>query len=121
VPTALVSLVDADRQWTKPHQGLDASETWREMPFCVHAILGSEALVVPDALQDSRFAENPLVTGEPRVRFYARHPLSTPDGSHVGTLCIIDGRPREIDQSELRALRYLAALVEEQRGAGIGR
>ena len=118
VPIALVSLVDTDRQWFKSCQGLGGRETSRETAFCAHAILAPEPLVVPDALQDSRFADNPLVTAEPYVRFYAGQPLSAPDGSRVGTFCIIDHRPRELNESDLRTLRDLALMAEEELDAG---
>ncbi len=114
VPIALISLVDSDRQWFKSCQGLGVRETSREVAFCAHAILGADVMVVQDALQDSRFADNPLVRGEPRVRFYAGQPLSAPDGSRVGTLCIVDHRPRQLVEPDLQALRDLGVLVEQE-------
>jgi len=114
VPIALVSLVDRDRQWFKSRHGLDIVQTPREAAFCAHAILDGEVLQVPDALQDSRFADNPLVTGPPRVRFYAGAPLSAADGSRVGTLSLIDPRARELDEEQVALLRDLADLVEAE-------
>jgi phosphoribosyl 1,2-cyclic phosphodiesterase/DNA-binding response OmpR family regulator len=118
VPIALVSLVDADRQWFKSHHGLDATETPREMAFCAHAILQDGVLLVRDALSDARFAENPLVTHDPRVRFYAGVPLALPDGSRAGTLCLIDHRPRDPGEAQLEALRDLGRLVERELSSG---
>ena len=118
VPIALVSLIDANRQWFKSHHGLDAEETPREMAFCAHTILGKDVLQVPDALQDPRFADNPLVTGPPRLRFYAGFPLVVGDGRCVGTLCLIDQRPRALDEVQLELLADLAHLVEAELGAG---
>jgi len=114
VPIALVSLVDTDRQWFKSAHGLDAEETPRDMAFCAHAILTDDILLVPDALQDPRFADNPLVTENPRVRFYAGVPLKAADGSRIGTLCVIDHRPRYMDDSRLTLLRDLGGLVERE-------
>ena len=114
VPIALVSLIDRDRQWFKSRHGLDAVETPRETAFCAHAILDRAVLQVPDALQDPRFADNPLVAGPPRVRFYAGAPLAASDGSLVGTLCLIDQRARQLDEQQLRLLRDLASLVEAE-------
>ncbi len=114
VPIALVSLVDADRQWFKSCHGLGMRETPRETSFCAHVILGGDVMVVPDALLDSRFADNPLVTGEPRVRFYAGCPLALTDGSRAGTLCLMDTRPRHLDESAIRLLRDLAGLVQQE-------
>ncbi len=118
VPIALISLVDAQRQWFKSRAGLEAQETPREQSFCAHAILLSQALVVPDALLDERFADNPLVTAAPRVRFYAGHRIRAPDGSPVGTLCLIDHRPRQLGDGELQALSDLAALAELELHGG---
>jgi diguanylate cyclase (GGDEF)-like protein len=117
VPIALVSLVDADRQWFKSRQGLDATETPRDVSFCGHAILGDQILIVPDARADERFHDNPLVAGDPRIRFYAGRPLSAPDGSKVGTLCLIDPEPRELVGDELEILDDLAAMVERELAA----
>lgn len=117
VPIALVSLVDRDRQWFKSRQGLDLAETPREAAFCAHAILGPDVLLVPDAQADPRFADNPLVTGEPRVRFYAGVPLRLPDGSRAGTLCLNDTRPRDLDEKQIGLLRDLGALVERELAA----
>jgi GAF domain-containing protein len=114
VPIALVSLVDTDRQWFKSRYGLEASETPRDMAFCAHAILADDILLVPDALQDPRFADNPLVTENPRVRFYAGFPLKVADGSRVGTLCLIDHRPRYLDESRLGLLCDIGGLVERE-------
>jgi len=113
VPIALVSLVDADRQWFKSCIGLAASETPRDVSFCGHAILGDEILMVPDASADVRFHDNPLVAGDPSIRFYAGCPLTAPNGSKLGTLCLIDVVPRNLDQDELKLLRDLAAMVEQ--------
>jgi phosphoribosyl 1,2-cyclic phosphodiesterase/CheY-like chemotaxis protein len=114
VPIALVSLIDRDRQWFKSRHGLDVLETPRETAFCAHAILDHAVLQVADTLQDARFADNPLVTGDPRVRFYAGAPLAAADGSLVGTLCLIDQRARQLDDQQLSLLRDLADLVEAE-------
>jgi diguanylate cyclase (GGDEF)-like protein len=117
VPIALVSLVDSERQWFKSRQGLEATETPREISFCGHAILGTRALVVPDALEDERFADNPLVTGAPHIRFYAGHPIAAPDGHKLGTVCLIDREPRDLASDELELLRDLARMVEDEIAA----
>lgn len=114
VQIALVSLVDSDRQWFKSKQGLDACETSREISFCGHAILDDEIFVVSDASQDVRFADNPLVTDEPLIRFYAGCPIRSPDGHKVGTLCLIHRRPRQLTALDKEALRDLAGMVEDE-------
>ncbi len=111
---ALVSLVDADRQWFKSRQGLDATETPRDISFCGHAINDDKIMVVNDATADERFCDNPLVCGNPNIRFYAGYPLAAPDGSRVGTLCVIDNEPRDVSQEELRLLRELGRMIEEE-------
>jgi diguanylate cyclase (GGDEF)-like protein len=113
-PIALVSLVDERVQWFKSSQGLDASETPRELSFCGHAILEQGTFVVEDATKDERFRENPLVTGRPDIRFYAGHPVHTADGMPVGTLCIIGREPRAFGDLERNTLRDLAALVDAE-------
>ena len=117
MPIALVSLIDEDRQWFKSRHGTDIEQSPRDQAFCAHAILGGAVMQVPDALQDARFADNPLVTGATRVRFYAGAPLSTPDGSRVGTLCLIDQRARQLDAQQMGLLRDLADLVEVELAA----
>ncbi|MCH9673541.1 MAG: diguanylate cyclase [Gammaproteobacteria bacterium] len=114
VPIALVSLVDERRQWFKSAVGLERRETPREISFCTHAIRGEAVFVVPDASQDYRFANNPLVLGEPYVRFYAGYPLRSADGSAVGTLCLIDAVPRTMQSGDIDALEDLASLVERE-------
>ncbi|WGS48895.1 sensor domain-containing diguanylate cyclase [Paraburkholderia sp. D15] len=117
VPIALVSLVDADRQWFKSCVGLTASETSRDISFCGHAILGDDILLVPDALADARFHDNPLVKDSPNIRFYAGCPLTVPNGSKLGTLCLIDVKPRGLDDEEQALLRDLARMAEQELAA----
>lgn len=114
VPIALVSLIGADRQWFKSRHGLDAEETPREVAFCAHAIKGDDLLIVPDASEDPRFADNPLVLGDPDIRFYAGAPLTTPCGAKLGTLCVIDRKPRRLDDRQKRLLRDLGDIVMDQ-------
>ncbi len=113
-PMALISLVDQDRQWFKAHLGLDATETPREISFCGHAIHGEGVFEVSDAQNDSRFFDNPLVTGETQVRFYAGAPLITPEGHAIGTLCVIDHAPRQLTDEVKEALTSLSKLVVRQ-------
>ncbi|ALS63356.1 hypothetical protein AT302_17335 [Pandoraea norimbergensis] len=113
-PISLVSLIDESRQWFKAKQGIDATQTPRSMAFCAHAILSDDVLVVPDAHADRRFADNPLVTGDPHIRFYAGAPLRTPEGHRLGTLCVIDRRPRTLDAEMRGLLADLSALVVDE-------
>jgi GAF domain-containing protein len=117
VPIVLVSLVDRDRQWFKSCLGLGVCEAPRETSFCAHVVISRELMIVPDTLFDPRFAENPVVTGEPRVRFYAGYPLFSPDESCVGTLCLVDTRPRQLDEDKICLFRDLGALVQEELSA----
>lgn len=114
IKIALVSLVDDDRQWFKSCQGLDARETGRDISFCGHAILGSDVLVVNDTHIDERFSDNPLVTEDPSIRFYAGYPLSAPNGQKIGTFCIIDSEARDMSEEDLKLLRELGHMVEEE-------
>lgn len=113
-PISLVSLVDADRQWFKARHGLDATQTPREQAFCAHTILGETPLVVADARRDERFDHNPLVTGEPGIRFYAGAPLINPQGYALGTLCVIDRQPRALAPHQLEGLQLLARQIVMQ-------
>jgi diguanylate cyclase (GGDEF)-like protein/PAS domain S-box-containing protein len=111
VPIAVVSLVDEARQWFKSKRGLDVAETTRDVSFCGHAILDSGPFVIGDALEDPRFVDNPLVTGSPHVRFYAGAPLTTPRGHRIGTLCLLDRRPRSLTDLQRQVLEDLAGMV----------
>ncbi|GAC1361770.1 MAG: hypothetical protein NVS2B12_14410 [Ktedonobacteraceae bacterium] len=104
VPIASITLVDANRQWFKSCIGLSISETSRDIAFCTHAILSEEILVIPDTRLDPRFANNPLVTGDPYILFYAGQPLKGPDDHNIGTLCIMDHQPRHISKADLQIL-----------------
>jgi hypothetical protein len=112
VPITLISLIDSERQWFKSKFGLEVSETPRDISFCGHAILGSAAFVVPDTLKDSRFFDNPLVTCAPDIRFYAGQPISSPSGEMIGTLCIIDSKPRDFDVVSILMLKKIASIIE---------
>ncbi len=112
-PISLISLVDEDRQWFKAKVGLDADETPRELAFCAHAILDDQTMVVEDATNDERFAANLLVTEDPNIRFYAGAQLSVAD-VNLGTLCVIDDKPRGLDESQLEALEVLRDAVVAQ-------
>jgi GAF domain-containing protein len=113
-PISLVSLVDDKRQWFKSRHGLDATETPRDQAFCAYAIFSDEIMVVEDASKDARFENNPLVTGDPRIRFYAGAPLRVASGASLGTLCVIDRVPRKLSQLQLQALATLRDAVISQ-------
>lgn len=108
VPISAISLISEDRQWFKAILGLEVAETPRDIAFCAHTILQTGLLVVPDARNDERFAANPLVTGEPHIRFYAGVPIVTTDGHALGSLCVIDRVPRQLTPDQEAALRMLA-------------
>ncbi|MFZ2492664.1 MAG: PAS domain S-box protein, partial [Thermoanaerobaculia bacterium] len=110
-PIALISLVDSNRQWFKSCVGLEATEMSRDVAFCAYGVLADEPLIVEDATRDPRFSDNPLVTGPPHIRFYAGAPLISPRGRRVGTLCVVDMKPRTVSPEQVLALRRLAGAV----------
>ncbi len=114
VPIALISFVDLDRQWFKSKQGTSLAETPRSVSFCAHAILQDDALIIPDARLDPRFADNPLVTGAPHIVFYAGYPLTTLDGDHVGSLCLCDHQPCTLTSTQIDTLKDLAHIVRSE-------
>jgi PAS domain S-box-containing protein len=114
VPIALVSLIDSERQWSKASFGVDARESSREVSFCSHAILSEQVMVVPDALVDLRFSDNPVVTAAPGIRFYAGAPLQTPSGHNLGTFCVVDTVPRQFTDEQKTILADLAVMVVDQ-------
>lgn len=114
VKIALFTIVDNERQWFKSRQGLDTPETPRSVAFCDYAIQQDKVLLVEDATKDPRFSKNPLVSGEPFIRFYAGMPVREPSGFKIGTLCIIDDKPRQLNEVDLDVLRNLASIVEDE-------
>ncbi len=114
VSISLVSLVDENRQWFKSKQGLDASETSREISFCGHAINEDQLFIIPNAKEDERFHDNPLVTSAPNIRFYAGYPLKLRQGVNIGTLCLIDPKPREMNEEDQQLLQDLGAMIEQE-------
>ncbi|SFS04152.1 diguanylate cyclase with GAF sensor [Granulicella pectinivorans] len=114
VPICAVSLIDADRQWFKSCVGLDVDGTARDISFCTHTIKARVPMNIPDAAEDPRFAENPLVTGAPYIRSYLGVPLSSPDGYNLGSLCAIDTKPRDFDPTQIEVLKSFAAIVTNE-------
>jgi diguanylate cyclase (GGDEF)-like protein len=114
VSISLVSIVDEDRQWFKSSQGLDASETSRDISFCGHAINQDGLFIVPDTAKDERFFDNPLVTEAPNIRFYAGYPLKLRQGINIGTLCLIDTKPKNLDEEDQQLLKDLGAMIEQE-------
>lgn len=114
VEISLVSLVDENRQWFKSAQGLDATETSREISFCGHAILEDGLFIIPNAVEDVRFSDNPLVTEAPNIRFYAGYPLKLRQGIVLGTLCLIDSKPKHLDEEDKQLLNDLGAMIEQE-------
>ena len=114
VEISLVSLVDEDRQWFKSTQGLDASETPREISFCGHAINQDGLFIIPNAIEDVRFFDNPLVTEAPNIRFYAGYPLKLRQGINLGTLCLIDSEPKHLNEEDKQLLNDLGAMIEQE-------
>ena len=114
VPTVLLSLIEENRQWFKSRFCFSGESTDREVAFCAHAIMQEEPLVVENATEDPRFADNPLVTGQPGIRFYAGASLTTPDGFNIGTLCVIDTKPRSFGEKQVRQLSDLAAMAMDE-------
>lgn len=113
-PIALISLVDHQRQWFKSRVGLKAQETSRDTSFCAHAILQNQVFEIPDTLEDKRFKHNPLVEGDPFIRFYAGAPLTSAEGYHIGTLCVIDQKPKQLSEEQKNALQRLSRQVIQQ-------
>jgi GAF domain-containing protein len=113
-PIALITLIDENRQWFKSKVGVNLSETSRDISFCAHAIVKQDLMIVPDATKDKRFKANPLVVSAPKIRFYAGMPLITPDGHALGTLCVVDLKPRQLTEAQKSALTVLARHVMTQ-------
>jgi len=113
VPISLISLVDENREWIKSGEGIGNSQVARDISFSAHAILGPDILLIPDATLDERFRDNPLVVDEPHIRFYAGCPLKAPNGSNLGTLCLIDCKPREFSEDDKALLRELTRMAEQ--------
>jgi len=114
VPIAYIALVDSDRQWFKAKCGLTVDETGRDVSFCGHAIASEGPMIVPDALQDERFEDNPLVVGEPKIRFYAGCPLTGPNGYKVGTFCLADTKPRRLNEAEVGRFLQFTRIAEHE-------
>jgi len=113
VPISLISLLDFDRQWFKANVGLHATETSREISFCAHVILQDEIFIVENATEDARFSQNPLVLSDPDIRFYAAMPIKSTEGLNLGTLCIMDTKPRTLSEEEIKLLKWLAQITEQ--------
>lgn len=113
-PMAVIGLIDRDRQWYKAKVGVDGDQVSRDLSFCAHTILQESVLEVPDARKDSRFSDNPFVTTDPGVRFYAGAPLLTPEGHAIGTLCVFGNTPHKLDDAQKEALAALGRLVMER-------